>query len=393
MADLEYLFIHPLMGTDDTSSGFIAEAAACGEMKDNMLQMLMQHAEFAGFDHRHPWFLPVQCQSGWLESTLEHCTPTFPAQTTTGVDEEALKALEATLRQKKVKLALRASPSQKLPGTGAWEYVLITASHARTLPAHSLQGLSPKTTIVVTDVHNHADREWATSNSAQMTTTEFLLNRHPPGKKADLTRLKLVQLLALIVADADTSSIEEVFRQEPKLAYSLLRLVNSAANAPRSPITSFSQAINLLGRRQLQRWLQLLVFADQNNGQHVNPLLQKAATRGRLMELLAQKIEGGQTPEWQDAAFMIGTFSLLDVLLNMSIKEILQHLPLASIVQEALADHSGPLGQLLKMITATESRDLAAARNQLLKLSITPETHLNAQLTALNWAAQISRQT
>lgn len=393
MADLEYLFIHPLMGTDDTSSGFIVEAAACGKIKEEMLQILMQHAEFAGFDHRHPWFFPVHCQSGWLESTLEHVTPTFPAQVTTGVDEDALKMLEANLRQHKVRLALRASPSQKLPGTGAWDYVLITASHARTLPAHSLLELSPKTTIVVTDVHNHADREWATNNSAQMTTTEFLLNRHPPGKKADLTRLKLVQLLALIAANADTSSIEDIFRQELKLAYSLLRLVNSAANAPRSPITSFSQAINLLGRRQLQRWLQLLIFADQNSGQHINPLLQKAATRGRLMELLAEEVEGVKTPELKDAAFMIGAFSLLDVLLNMSIKEILQHLPLASIVHDALADHSGPLGQFLKMITATESRDLAAARNELLKLSIAPEKHLNAQLTALGWATQISRQT
>lgn len=90
-----------------------------------------------------------------------------------------------------------------------------------------------------------------------------------------MSRIKLLEMLALVADDADTGKLEAIFRQEPKLSYSLLRLVNSAAIAPRNPITSFAQAINLLGRRQLQRWLQLLVYADPNNSQLPNPLLQK----------------------------------------------------------------------------------------------------------------------
>jgi hypothetical protein len=99
--------------------------------------------------------------------------------------------------------------------------------------------------------------------------------------------------------------------------------------SPRSPITSFGQAINLLGRRQLQRWLQLLVYSDPNNGQHPTPLLQKAAARGRLIELLVPSL--GIDPALEnpgDMAFMIGTFSLLDTLLNMSMGDILHQLPL-----------------------------------------------------------------
>ena len=87
----------------------------------------------------------------------------------------------------------------------------------------------------------------------------------------------------------------------------MLRLVNSAAIAPRSPIESFAQAINLLGRRQLGRWLQLLVYADTDGKKSINPLLIKAATRGRMMELLASKESTNS-----DCAFMVGCFSLLD---------------------------------------------------------------------------------
>lgn len=387
MADLEYLFIHPLMGKDEAWSGFLLESTSSNE---NSVQNFLQHGELAGFDKRHPWFFPVSQDAELTAGYPESCIATFTAQPPHGTDVDKLHNIEAALRQKKHKVALKAAPSQKLPGTGAWDNLLITTSHARTLPPYSLLGISSQTSITLTDVHSHADHEWANSNACTLTTAEFLLNRHPPGKKADLTRLKLLELLALIVADADTAQIEDIFRQEPKLAYSLLRLVNSAANAPRSPITSFSQAINLLGRRQLQRWLQLLVFADQNNGQHANPLLQKAAARGRIMELLSTGLGSTDKEEhFLDAAFMIGTFSLLDVLLNMQIKEVLQHLPLPAVVHDALAEHSGPLGQLLRAISATESRDLAAARKQLESLSITPEQHLNAQMTALSWAAKI----
>lgn len=356
----------------------------------DVIQPFLEHCELNQFDKRHPWFFPVAAQSNFATSVPEQCVPTFTIQTPPGSDVENLRAFEAELRQKKQKVALKAAPSQKLPGAGTWDYLLISTSHARTLAPYSLLGLSSRTTIVATEVQSHADFEWAGNNACSLRSMEFLLNRHPPGKKADLTRLKLLELLALIVADADTAKIEDIFRQEPKLAYSLLRLVNSAANAPRSPITTFSQAINLLGRRQLQRWLQLLVFADPNNGQHVNPLLQKAAARGRIIELLAAELGPAEKEaNYLDAAFMVGTFSLLDVLLNMPIKEVLQHLPLPGIAHNALAEHSGPLGQLLIALASTESRDLPAAATQLNDLAISPEKHLNAQMTALNWAARI----
>lgn len=389
MADFEYLFIHPLMGTGEAWSGFLVETTS-NNGNNAAMQPFLEHGELALFDKRHPWFFPVPPLCDLATNFPEQCVATFTIQTPPGADIEKLRAFEAELRQRKQKIALKAAPSQKLPGAGAWDYLLITTSHARTLPPFTLLGLSSRTTIVATEVQSHADYEWAGSNACALKSMEFLLNRHPPGKKADLTRLKLLELLALIVADADTAKIEDIFRQEPKLAYSLLRLVNSAANAPRSPITTFSQAINLLGRRQLQRWLQLLVFADPNNGQQVNPLLQKAAARGRIIELLAAELMPAEKDaNFLDAAFMVGTFSLLDVLLNMPIKEVLQHLPLPEIAHDALADHRGPLGQLLMAMTSTESRDLSAAAQQLQNLSISPAKHLNAQMTALNWATKI----
>jgi hypothetical protein len=381
------LFIHPLLTGDDTWAGFLVETSEPEQLCTEHLLPVLEHPLFDQFDKRLRWFVPA---TPALQTAPDgRITLIFPAHAGDGRPE--LAPVQQAMRAAHVKLALAAANGIKLPGPGEWDALLISVNQARTLRPFALSSLAGKTTIIGTDVRSHADITWCRTNDCTLTTGEYLLSRGQPGKKADLTRLKLLKLLAMLAEDADTAAIEDVFREESKLAYSLLRLVNSAACAPRSPITCFSQAINLLGRRQLQRWLQLLVYADPNDGQHPNPLLQKAAARGRMMEFLCQHLAEPATPvqHLADAAFMIGSFSLLDVLLNLTMQEVLQQLPLPDFVRSALIDHSGPLGQLLLMIAAAENRDLTSASKILLESGVAPENYLLAQLTATHWAARI----
>lgn len=111
------------------------------------------------------------------------------------------------------------------------------------------------------------------------------------GKKLLQSELALIRLLGLILDDAETPQMEAVFKQEPGLTLNLLRLTNSAASGMRQKIGSLRHAITVLGRRQLQRWLQLLLYTNPS-GSGANPLLQLAATRGRFMELLAGDLIG-----------------------------------------------------------------------------------------------------
>lgn len=208
----------------------------------------------------------------------------------------------------------------------------------------------------------------------------------------NMARLKVLKLLSLVIQDADTREIEEIFRQDAQLSYSLLRLVNSVAVGAQTRVSSFRQAIALLGRRQLQRWLQLLIYADQLSTDHkANPLLQLAAERGRQLELLSSppgSADDGQ--EVGDLAFMTGIFSLLDVLLRLPMAEILAELPLPLEVAEALANGSGRLGSLLKAIASGETMDIAAARDRLVSLGIDAADHSRAQIGAFLWAMKIN---
>ena len=389
MSGTDPIFIYPLLGNDDTWSGFSIEFAPGGQIDHESLARLFASRLLENFDPRQPWFLPALISGHDHGLLTERSVTVFPTHPDPK-DASALSELEANLRLARRKVALTAASDSKLPATGCWDYLLIGSSHARSLPPYSLIGLASRTLLVATDVHTHNDREWILSNACVLSTCEFLLTRSTQNAKADITRLKLLKLLTLIADDAETGSLDNIFREEPKLSYSLLRLVNSAALSPGSPITSFSQAITLLGRRQLQRWLQLLVYSDPNNGQHPNPLLQKAALRGRLLELLARHILPPLPSEdMADLPFMIGTFSLLDVLLSMSMPEILRQLPLPDVAQKALSEHMGSLGELLAVVTAVDKHDLKTASSGLKALGIDGNDYVDAQLEAYCWASKI----
>lgn len=210
------------------------------------------------------------------------------------------------------------------------------------------------------------------------------------GRRVDPSRQKLVHLLQQVLADADNREIEAGFKHSPELSYKLLRLVNSVGMGLRSPIASLSHALAILGQRQLQRWLQLLLFAHGPDDGPRSPLLNLAAARGKLMELLAARQSADSAR--QDRAFMVGILSLLDVLLGARMDEIITQISLPDDVRTALLERSGPLGSLLNMAEALE-RNLAdgPAMMQAAGIDCDPDDIVALQVKALVWANDVAR--
>lgn len=192
--------------------------------------------------------------------------------------------------------------------------------------------------------------------------------------------LKLVQLVA---ADADTREIEDIFRRDPLLAYHLLRLVNSLGMGPGKRISSFSQAILILGRQQLKRWLNLLLFAASKDDHRSAMLLAHAGVRARSMELLANA--AGLDKAKQEQAFMAGMFSLLGVLFGLPLAEILQPLRLADGLSSAVLEHKGETGQLLLALKAAAHADSVSLSELLPGLQISPDEFNRINIKAHRW--------
>ena len=212
------------------------------------------------------------------------------------------------------------------------------------------------------------------------------------GRKLDHGQLSLMKLMSLLMRDAETAELEEALKPEPGLTINLLRMTNSVGCGCAEKITSLNHAITVLGRRQLQRWLQLLLYSANDRQGAANPLLLLAATRGRLMELLAAEARSNDGV-FTDQAFMVGIMSLIPALIGLPIQEIITPLGLATPVHQALCDRSGELGALLRLTESCEDGDLAGLREVLAALpNLGPKAVNRAQTEALQWANDISRE-
>ena len=213
------------------------------------------------------------------------------------------------------------------------------------------------------------------------------------GKKLSPSQLAVMELMTLVTSDADNIEIERAIKRDVSLALNLLRLVNTPAVGARQRIDSLSQAVTLLGRRQLQRWLQIMLYAEPSKrGHSMTPLLMLATTRGRLLELLAGKLRPSQR-HVADIAFTVGIMSLMDTLFGMPMAEILAQIPVNDDVSDALLHRGGFHGDLLKLaecIERIEEMDehiVPALRN----LAMSTDELVELELAAFEWSDNVVR--
>lgn len=213
------------------------------------------------------------------------------------------------------------------------------------------------------------------------------------GKKLMPSQLAALTLMKQIDSDVDNAMIEETLKKDVSLCLNLLRLVNTPAVGARRRIDSVTQALLVLGRQQLQRWLQITLYAESSRKwRGTTPLLILAATRGKLLELMSQRIEPGNRSR-SDTAFTVGIMSLLDTLFAVPMEEILAEVSVVSEVSEALLRRQGHFGDLLKLAECTERLDQSEPLMLPLldKLGLSSDDLCPLQLAAFKWSDSIAR--
>ncbi|HEX8477835.1 MAG TPA: EAL domain-containing protein [Telluria sp.] len=213
------------------------------------------------------------------------------------------------------------------------------------------------------------------------------------GQKLSPSQLAVMELMNMVMSDAENSVIERAVKKDPSLALNLLRLVNTPAVGARQRIDSIGQALMLLGRRQLQRWLQILLYADPGaRGHTLSPLLMLATTRARLMELLAQRLRPGQR-NVAEIAFTVGIMSLMDVLFEVRMDDLMEQIPMIDEVSEALLHRTNFFGELLKLAESIERMDDVAAHvtPALKSLVLSSDDLLELEVAAFAWSDSVVR--
>lgn len=182
------------------------------------------------------------------------------------------------------------------------------------------------------------------------------------GKSISPAQIVLLNLSKLLTKEEEFYVIEQLFRKNPELHIKLLQFMNSAAFYMPNKITSIQQSIALLGYRNLQKWVTLLLYAGENKDVKSTPIFERAAIRGRMMELLTQEVTQDRTKA--DMAFIAGVLSLIGVLFQTSLESILKELNISQEINDALLNREGVLGTFISVIEELEQErydDIALA--------------------------------
>jgi c-di-GMP phosphodiesterase len=211
------------------------------------------------------------------------------------------------------------------------------------------------------------------------------------GKKPQPHQMSLMRIMGMLLGDADLSELEALFKNNPSLTLGLLRLVNSVGiGGGRQKVESIRHAIAVLGQKQLMRWVQLLLYASPDS-QGDNALMIQVASRARLMELIAKKIDSYQA-NFSDQAFMVGMLSLADAVMQTPLEDVLNEIGLSDELRDAILNQEGTLGQLLNLAGLIELGDFDSAEQEIGKLGISSDDLLQIQLETMQWANEIGKE-
>lgn len=215
------------------------------------------------------------------------------------------------------------------------------------------------------------------------------------GRRLSPAHLVLIDLINMLNSDAENADIERTIKHDAPLSINLLRLANSPALGNGNRIMTVAQALFLLGRKQLQRWLQILLYAGVSTADgSQSPLLAIATTRGKLLELLSLRLCPGNQSQ-ADTAFTIGIMSLMDTLLATPMHEILRQFPVSQPVKDALLEGHGMLGDLLALARSLELSEgtVPAIGAFLQQYGLGIDEMKRIQIAAYSWSAEVTRAT
>jgi EAL and modified HD-GYP domain-containing signal transduction protein len=212
------------------------------------------------------------------------------------------------------------------------------------------------------------------------------------GKKISPSQMSVLHLLELLDKDASNLEIERSVKHDALITLNLLRLVNTPAVGARQRINSVGHALMVLGRRQLRRWLQILLYVKSGGTQEfTSPLLQLATTRGKTMELMVEHRRPGQRVS-ADIGFTVGVMSLMDTLFSIQMRDVLESVNVLDEVRGALLHRSGDYGSMLSLIEHIErGRDGALLAQMLHQLELRPAELYAIQLSAIEWVTEYTR--
>jgi len=209
---------------------------------------------------------------------------------------------------------------------------------------------------------------------------EIMTAHEIPANRANYLRM----LKAVSESELDLREIENLVKGEAALCYRLLRYLNSAVFGFVSEIRSVHHALSILGERELRRWIRLVATLGAGHGKTTDLVL-AALVRARFCELLSPKIQHGDSD-----LFLMGMLSLMDSILEIPMKQVLENIPLDQESKSVLLGGCGRLRPFYQLMLAQECGEWQAVNDLCRHLQLSENEVGESYWEAMQWAREVS---
>lgn len=202
------------------------------------------------------------------------------------------------------------------------------------------------------------------------------------SKLISALKVNALQLLKVVSEDDfDLYEASDVIQRDVAISISLLRFINSPAVGLTRTIDSIKAAVAILGQRETKKWV-IVTISSKLADDKPTEITKLSLVRAKFAENLATAFNLGVLAP---SLFMMGLFSLLDVILDKPMSEAITEISVNGRIRSALVDHEGELYDVLRLIYDYEHADWEAVSTTMIRKGIEVEQINKAFLDALVW--------
>jgi c-di-GMP-related signal transduction protein len=227
---------------------------------------------------------------------------------------------------------------------------------------NTMKGFDKK--CIATGVNTKEDYELAMEIGADYAEGSYVAEAMARKvKRMEFLEGNFFQLVVEVSKDEpDIEQIEKVISHDAALSYALLKIVNSAYFALRRRVSSIRQALVTMGISQLKQWVYLLSFNSEFESDESREAMMKLSfLRANYAMVLSDHIK--ELPIIRSEVYMMGMFSTLQYMIDAPLEEILEEVPVAQEIKDALLKQEGVCGELYKLILSYENADWKAVKS------------------------------
>lgn len=205
-----------------------------------------------------------------------------------------------------------------------------------------------------------------------------------PGKKIPENKKIYIELLKEVNSkDFSFENIENLIKKDVSLSYQLLKTLNSAKYCLKRNITSIKQALIILGEKEIKKWLYFVAIKSIGDNEP-KVIVTESLVRAKFTEQIF--VDSGASSKSLNA-YLIGLLSMIDVILERPLEEVLAEVLVPIEVKNALLHiEKNEYSKALDLILCYEKAQWNEVMLLANDLNIENMDLGKAYLDALNWA-------